>query len=218
MSFAILFYFYKNILFTMCQFYFGFTNLFSRQSLFNDWAISFFNSAFTGYSLLFYGVFEKDIKTSFNDSLLPQTFLYFFGQRNLGFNKYNFFGAIVIAFSESAFIFLFIYFLDMQTDIFSFYRENNYEMVSTLVYATIIFQIQFKLCIYTKNYSILMILGYAVLGFGVYLAYIMTGHLVHSLSFYMTGKMIWLNPNFYLVLFLINASLFFTNFLFLQVR
>lgn len=48
----ILYFFYKNILLTIPQFFFGFYNGFSGQTIFDDWFISFYNMAFTALPLI----------------------------------------------------------------------------------------------------------------------------------------------------------------------
>lgn len=43
----ILYFFYKNMLFTIPQFFFIFLNSYSGQSLFDDWYMTFYNMIFT---------------------------------------------------------------------------------------------------------------------------------------------------------------------------
>jgi magnesium-transporting ATPase (P-type) len=202
----------------MGQFYFGLNNLFSRQSFYNDWAISFFNASFTTYALIFYATFEKDINSRSEEKMIPETFLYFFGKENLGFRKFNFIGSICTALVESFFIYFFIYFLEANTLLFSSFRSSNYEIISTLNYAVIIFQVQIKICLNTQNYNIIVILGYLIFGIGIYISYAATGHMTRSLSFYETGEIIWMNYFYYTVLIFLILVLFLINFLVFQIR
>ncbi|GAM25814.1 hypothetical protein SAMD00019534_089890 [Acytostelium subglobosum LB1] len=53
--------FYKNMCFTLCLFWFSFSDLFSGQTLFDSWIITFFNILFTSVPPFVYGLMEKDI-------------------------------------------------------------------------------------------------------------------------------------------------------------
>lgn len=218
MSFMIVFYFYKNILFTLGQFYFSFMNLFSRQSLYQDWLISFFNMVFTTYGLALFSLFEQDLQSRKSEKLIPDTFLYFFGQKNLGFNRLNFLGWIFSAFLESVYIFFFVRVIDIYSNTFSRFRESHYELVSMIIYSVIIIQIQIKLFMYTNHMTLLIILGYLVTTIGFYILYILFFDRLIAFSYFRTLKIIWTNPNFYLVVFLIITTLFIFNFTKHQIR
>lgn len=57
----IMYFFYKNLVFSIPQFYFGFYNAFSGQTVYDDWYITFYNLAFTALPLLMRALFERDI-------------------------------------------------------------------------------------------------------------------------------------------------------------
>lgn len=57
----ILYFFYKNMLFTLPQFIFSFFCAYSGQSLFDDWYISLYNLVFTSIPLIIRAIFEQDV-------------------------------------------------------------------------------------------------------------------------------------------------------------
>ena len=57
----ILYFFYKNMIFTLPQFMAGFFNGFSGQTIFDDIYISLYNLSFTSIPLLFRAVLEQDV-------------------------------------------------------------------------------------------------------------------------------------------------------------
>lgn len=57
----ILYFFYKNMLFTLPQFLAAFFCAFSAQTIFDDWFVSFYNLAFTSIPLIIRAVFEQDV-------------------------------------------------------------------------------------------------------------------------------------------------------------
>ena len=57
----ILYFFYKNMLFTIPQFLFAFYCGFSGQTIFEDWYVAFYNLFFTSLPLVVRAIFEQDI-------------------------------------------------------------------------------------------------------------------------------------------------------------
>jgi phospholipid-transporting ATPase len=57
----IIYFFYKNIVFTIPQFFFGFYCAYSGQTVYDDWYITFYNMVFTSLPLMIRALFEKDI-------------------------------------------------------------------------------------------------------------------------------------------------------------
>ena len=60
-NFTIMF-FFKNLVFSMLQFWFGFYNGFSGQTFWEDMYITTFNSVMTAFSAASYAICEKDIE------------------------------------------------------------------------------------------------------------------------------------------------------------
>ena len=57
----ILYFFYKNIVFTLPQFLYAFYCGFSGKSVYDDWYITLYNMIFTALPLMSRALFEKDI-------------------------------------------------------------------------------------------------------------------------------------------------------------
>lgn len=57
----ILYFFYKNLIFTIPQFYFSFQCAFSGQTIFDDWYITLYNIIFTALPLIVRAILEQDI-------------------------------------------------------------------------------------------------------------------------------------------------------------
>lgn len=57
----ILYFFYKNMLFTLPQFYIAFYCGFSAQTIFDDWYVALYNLAFTSMPLIIRAVLEQDV-------------------------------------------------------------------------------------------------------------------------------------------------------------
>lgn len=214
----ILFFFYKNILFTLPQFYYAFNTKYSRQSIYQDWLISFFNSLFTTFSIGQYSLLEKDIDVKKNEDMLPNVFLYFYGQRNFIFNIYTFIGWIFTGILESIIIFAFIYIIDQTAYLYTGFHESNYELVSTIICTVIIVHIQLKLYLRTYHYNSISFPGYLFFGFIFYFAYIAAASYGSGFFFYYSLSVIWFHPGFWLIVFFMNMSLFLISLMFKQFR
>lgn len=77
----ILYFFYKNMMFTIPQFYFAFFCSYSAQTIFDDGYVSLFNLVFTSIPLIIKAVLEQDVYYIYNSNqshpedpmtLLPQ--------------------------------------------------------------------------------------------------------------------------------------------------
>lgn len=57
----ILYFFYKNIVFTIPQFFFAFVSAYGGQTVFDDWYISIYNAIFTALPLIVRAVLDQDV-------------------------------------------------------------------------------------------------------------------------------------------------------------
>ena len=62
----ILYFFYKNMMFTVPQFYFAFYCSYSAQTIFDDAYVSLFNLIFTAVPLVIKAVLEQDVYYIYN--------------------------------------------------------------------------------------------------------------------------------------------------------
>lgn len=104
----ILYFFFKNFLFTIPQFYFAFYSGYSGQTLYDDWFVSLYNMVFTSLPLLIKGLLEQDINDDdgqFVKDHIPYT--YYLGREGLIFNIKNFIITVLVAVAESIIVFFF---------------------------------------------------------------------------------------------------------------
>ena len=90
-SHMIIYFFYKNFVFTIIHFFFGFYNDFSGQTIIDDWFISCFNLIFTSIPLAVRGIVDIDLQE--NDGIVVNLFLPFLYLENRDkpiFNLVNF--------------------------------------------------------------------------------------------------------------------------------
>lgn len=68
----ILYFFYKNMVFTIVQFAYSFYNLGSGLSFWLSWSITFYNMIFTFFPVVLRAVFEVDVYVTSNKDTLKE--------------------------------------------------------------------------------------------------------------------------------------------------
>ena len=80
----IIYFFYKNFDFTIFQFFYGFYNNFSGQTIIEVWFITCFNLVFTSIPLDERGVLDIDLREEDGNLIyLSESFIYFDKVKNL---------------------------------------------------------------------------------------------------------------------------------------
>ena len=115
----ILYFFYKNMVFTLPQFYFAFYCGFSAQTYYDDFYISFYNLFFTSLPLFLKALFDCDINYVIDGKQYKEFYpkLYFVGQKSTIFNFKNYLKLVAAGFFHSICVFFIPYFAFMQTGI-----------------------------------------------------------------------------------------------------
>jgi len=68
---VVAYFFYKNLTFTLTQFWFTFRTGFSGQRFYDDWYQSLYNVIFTALPVIVVGLFEKDVSASLSKKISP---------------------------------------------------------------------------------------------------------------------------------------------------
>ncbi len=88
----ILYFFYKNLVLTVPQAYFGFLTGFSRATVFDDYYISCYNLLFTSWPLVIRALFEQDINYIMEGEDIKKLYpyLYYIGAKQTLFTWKNY--------------------------------------------------------------------------------------------------------------------------------
>jgi magnesium-transporting ATPase (P-type) len=118
----ILYFFFKNFIFTIPQFFFAFYSGFSGMTLYDDWYVSLYNILFTATPLTVKALFEKDIvdpeetsKDSSDNNFINKhlSYTYYVGRESMVFNIGKLFVNIISALFYSVIVYFFItYYMD----------------------------------------------------------------------------------------------------------
>jgi len=168
----ILYFFYKNAVFTLPQLYYSFWCAHSGQSYYDSWYISFYNLFFTSLPLLFKALYEHDIH-HIQDRKMPLNniypYMYFTGQGNEIFNLKK----IAIWFAYGIFhstIAFFIPFGILQSSILSQNGEiANLWIYSVTSFTCVVVIVNVKLYTTMRYFTWINVLSIAGLSIGIYI-------------------------------------------------
>jgi len=168
----ILYFFYKNFVFTLPQMLFAFWCGFSGQTFYDGWYISCYNLIFTSLPLLIKALFEHDVH-HIKDRKLPLNriypYLYYCGQGNEIFNfpviiTWLFYGLL------HACIVFFIPILVFNKAILTSDGMNeHFWLVSISSFTSVIFIVNLKLYTFHRFFTWINIFGFLVLSIGFYI-------------------------------------------------
>jgi len=80
---TILFMFYKNVLYVMVQFIFGYFSVFSGQTMYEKWIYQIYNVTFTGLHNIWYALFDFEFE---RHDFMTNPHYYSIGMSNVTFN------------------------------------------------------------------------------------------------------------------------------------
>lgn len=197
----ILYFFYKNMVMTLPQFYFSFFCGFSGQTVFDDWYITLYNLVFTCFPLLVKAILDQDVdyrspstpevskaaqvfpkgqsqkkpQEPYKERPLIRKFyhrLYYIGQSNSVFNLTNFLLWILSAMFHSLILF-FASMLAFQTDIInSDGFGSDMWSFSITTFTGVVLVVSVRLGLSNKNWTMVFLLSLSLLSLCLYFAYI----------------------------------------------
>ena len=178
---CILYFFYKNFVFTFLQFVFGFYCNFTGQTIIDDWFITLFNLLFTSLPLGARALLDHDVKPEDGDIInLMLPFLYLENRTNPYFTMRKFFLNLVKGIVQSIINFFFvIYMLDESVD-------KNGQMgglwfCSVNLFTNILIIVSIELLLNTKYHTWI---NFVILVVITFIAYILFIIIVHNMSMF----------------------------------
>jgi magnesium-transporting ATPase (P-type) len=168
-SVMVIYFFYKNFVFTIIHFFYGFLNDFSGQTIIEDWFISLFNLLFTSLPLAARGILDISLRPE--DGLIVQIlipYLYKEQREKPIFNVKNFllnlFKGIIHAIIN---YFITIYVVFKEFDVEG--HETNLWAISAALFTNILMIVSIDLIIFTKYHTFI---NWVIVGVSTFLCYI----------------------------------------------
>ena len=152
-SVMVIYFFYKNFVFTIIHFFYGFLNDFSGQTIIEDWFIALFNLMFTSIPLAARGILDVTLRP--DDGIIVQIlipYLYKEQREKPIFNIKNFilnlFKGIIHALINY-FVTIYVLFKEIDEE----GHDSNLWVVSAVLFSNILMIVTIDLIIFTKYHT-----------------------------------------------------------------
>jgi magnesium-transporting ATPase (P-type) len=189
----IIYFFYKNMVFSLPLLIWSFYTGFSGQTVYDDFYITFYNLAFTSWPLLVKALFDKDFDHKFwpvkkshhmcgperigkleTDKTFVEwmPYLYYIGQQNMIYNIKNLAYTLIYSVAVGTFMmFVIIYSVQScMSNIDGFTTDIWY--MSLVLYTAILLVVDFKMVIITKSWTWLNVVALTLFSIFLYLPYV----------------------------------------------
>ena len=221
----ILYFFYKNMVVTIPQFFYGFLCAYSGQTIFDDWYITFYNMLFTALPLVIRAIFDQDLyyKTYSKDEQKvkkqqisvknlekPTQFkeikylkkyypkIYYIGQINTIFTMKNFFYWICQGWFHGVLVFLVSLYTLNKGIILQSGITSDLWVFSIIMFSMIILMVDLKLALYTHSWTYLMGISLAIGSIMIYFLYVWIADQISQFNIYKTASLAFSTPLNYL--------------------
>ncbi|CAG9311668.1 unnamed protein product [Blepharisma stoltei] len=220
----IMYFFYKNLVFTIPQFFFAFYCAYSGQTVYDDWYITFYNMVFTALPLIVKALLEIDIiiprrnevqsiasMNSTEDNPLRSTHhnkirdlvpkCYNTGRLNEIFTPYNF----SIWIGNGLFHSFIVYFIPFYAAEYGMLTEDglNHDLWSFSItsFSCVILIVNLKLSLHTRHWTVYSVFSICILSLLLYFGFILVYDSLTELPDYLSIFQIIESPYFYLSIF-----------------
>ncbi|TNV86611.1 hypothetical protein FGO68_gene4748 [Halteria grandinella] len=200
----ILYFFYKNIVFTLPQVFYAFVAAYSGVTVYDDWYISFYNLFFTSLPLMIRALFDQDINHRKDGqeykSYLPK--LYYIGQRSVIFNGSAFLEWLLFGLFHSVVVFIIPLFIFQDCLMSQNAYNNDMWAFSVSSFTSVIFIVTFRLMMTSRYFTWLNLFCIFFLSLGIYFLYVWASNYTGFSATYQSIPMIFSSPHYYLTVFL----------------
>lgn len=212
----ILFFFYKNFMFTIPQIIFGFFCDFSGTTVFQSYYISSYNLIFTAFAVAARSLVNKDIYGFGENTRTIEIYSYFSGQKNMNFNSRNFFLWLCGGIIETSLIFFFVYGA-YKFNSYDQFHEATFEFVSMFIFAAIVFHQTNKIFYFTNIFLLAQALFYTT-GYWIFTIYFLTTDSSQTFGLFRVNASIWASSGYWLSFVFLLYSLMLLSFFYLKVQ
>eukprot|EP00162_Nutomonas_longa_P015389 comp22295_c0_seq1/m.53328 comp22295_c0_seq1/g.53328 ORF comp22295_c0_seq1/g.53328 comp22295_c0_seq1/m.53328 type:complete len:1167 (-) comp22295_c0_seq1:215-3715(-) len=146
----ILYSFYKNMAFSLTQFWFATQSLFTGQTIFESFFIALYNVLFTSMPIMMIAIFDQDVSARAVHSF---PILYATGQRKYWFNLKLFWIWLFTGVYHSLVFFWTTYFIFKEGTISSTGHSFGLWSMGTFAYSCIVITVNFKIALHTSYWT-----------------------------------------------------------------
>ena len=170
-SFIVCYNFYKNVLFVIPHFWFGFVSHFSGQYLYDPWLYQIFNIIFASFPIIWFGIYDKEVSY---DILMKDRRYYTQGIVGKLFHSSRFWKWIIYGILQASFIYIFSFYANESNGNRSG-NVNDLDASGSIAYSGVVVIVNLKILLTTCTHTVISV-GLFVFSTGAYylILYIMS--------------------------------------------
>ena len=198
-SLMIIYFFYKNFVFTIIHFFYGFLNDFSGQTIIEDWFISLFNLLFTSIPLAVRGILDISVRPE--DGILIEILMPYFYKEQRDkpyFNITNFLLGLLKGIIHALINYFFtIYTIDLTIDEEG--HDSNLWTISVVLFTNILLIVTIDLIIFTHYHTWINWVSIVILTILFYILFLIIVENISvftssgTMSYTFNSGLVWMN-------------------------
>ena len=198
-SIMVIYFFYKNFVFTIIHFFYGFLNDFSGQTIIEDWFISLFNLLFTSIPLAARGILDISFRPE--DGIIIQIlipYLYKEQREKPHFNIKNFLFNLLKGIIH-ALINYFVTIYTINKSIDDEGHDSNLWVISAVLFTNILLIISIDMVMFTQYHTWINIAVLAALTFLMYILFLIVVENINiftstgTMNYTFNSGLVWMN-------------------------
>ena len=198
-SIMVIYFFYKNFVFTIIHFFYGFLNDFSGQTIIEDWFISLFNLLFTSIPLAARGILDISFRPE--DGIIVQIlipYLYKEQREKPHFNIKNFLLNLLKGIIH-ALINYFVTIYTINKSIDDEGHDSNLWVISAVLYTNILLIVSIDMEMFTQYHTWINIAVLAALTFLMYILFLIVVENINiftstgTMKYTFNSGLVWMN-------------------------
>jgi len=198
-SIMVIYFFYKNFVFTIIHFFYGFLNDFSGQTIIEDWFISLFNLLFTSIPLAARGILDISFRPE--DGIIVQIlipYLYKEQREKPHFNIKNFLLNLLKGIIH-ALINYFVTIYTINKSIDDEGHDSNLWVISAVLYTNILLIVSIDMVMFTQYHTWINVVVLVVLTFFLYILFLIVVENINiftstgTMNYTFNSGLVWMN-------------------------
>mmetsp|Transcript_24275 Transcript_24275/g.11652 ORF Transcript_24275/g.11652 Transcript_24275/m.11652 type:complete len:240 (+) Transcript_24275:308-1027(+) len=203
-----LYFFYKNLAFTLPHLYYGVICAFSGSPIYEDMYITVYNLIFTALPCLVKAVFERDLDPRDHEILkFMFPFVYYLGQDNTIFTLYTFSLFVAEGFLHGLLLFILPIYVFQASQVHTNGQTPDFYCFSITLYTACIIMVSLKISVYTRYWTAIHAVLLLVFSIALYFGLVFLYDLFVFNKAYQTAVFTFSLHSFYFTVLLI-AGLF----------
>jgi phospholipid-transporting ATPase len=198
-SIMVIYFFYKNFVFTIVHFFYGFLNDFSGQTIIEDWFISLYNLLFTSIPLAARGILDISFRPE--DGIIVQIlipYLYKEQREKPHFNIKNFLFNLLKGIIH-ALINYFVTIYSINKSIDDEGHDSNLWVVSAVLFTNIILIVSIDMVMFTQYHTWINVVVLVALTFLLYIIFLIAVENINiftstgTMNYTFSSGLVWMN-------------------------